>query len=256
MMPAPQRQLLLDFPLDPVFTHATLVVGAGNRLAVEAVRGWEADGGDPFASLTLCGPPGTGKTHLLQAALQRVAAHDPGPPGLYLDLAALTRRLQPDGGEPVAALGREGLLAGFLARCEGCRWAAVDDYHQLVAHPVLQEGVLFLFNRMKEDGGRLLFAGRRPPTELPELREDLRSRLLWGPVLTLEPPGDGELTAILAKMAGDRSVRISPELLKFLVRRLPRQVTDYAGALERLDRAALELKRPLTVPLAKEILGL
>ncbi|MBF0152575.1 MAG: hypothetical protein HQL64_02410 [Magnetococcales bacterium] len=259
------QQLLLELPLDPVFTLANLVVGKGNRLAVEAVRDFGEEGGifavPPFAGLTLCGEAGTGKTHLLQATVRHLRTRHGERAALYLDLEGLDRHLVGDvqsakspvqGPEEVS----EAILAGFLARFEGCRLVAVDGLDRLDASPPLQEALLYLYNGMKAAGVRLLFAGREQPGHFSTMRDDLRTRLMWGPVLFLEPPDEEDLAAILAKMVQDRQVRISPDLVKFLVNRLPRRVPDVALAIDLLDHAALQQRRPLTIPLAKEVLGL
>ncbi|MBF0137234.1 MAG: DnaA/Hda family protein [Magnetococcus sp. DMHC-1] len=267
------QQLLLDLPLDPVFTLANLVVGQANRLAVEAVRHFGEAGGishvPPFAGLTLCGEAGTGKTHLLQATVRHLRSQYGPQAALYLDLASLDHHLgmgrdsrpvaDPGdgllGGQGAGGVG-EAILTEFLSRFDGCRLVAVDTLDQLVSSPLLQEAVLYLYNGMKAAGVRLLFAGQEQPGNLTTLRDDLRTRLLWGPVISLQPPDAEDLAAILVKMAHDRQVRIGPELIKFLVNRLPRRVPDYVQAFGILDRAALQQRRPLTIPLAKEILGL
>ncbi|MBF0177379.1 MAG: hypothetical protein HQL63_11120 [Magnetococcales bacterium] len=261
------QQLLLDLPLDPVLTFANLVVGRGNRMAVEAVRSFGEAGEishvPPFAGLTLCGEAGTGKTHLLQATVRQVRDQYGPHAALYLDLAGLDHHLEggrSDRKEEVEQQGSEevseAMLAGFLSRFEGCRLVAVDAMDRLNTSASLQEAVLYLYNGMRAAGVRLLFAGREQPGNLADVREDLRSRLMWGPVLLLQPPDEEDLAAILAQMALERQVRIGQDLVRFLVNRLPRRVPDFMQAIAALDHASLLQKRPLTIPLAKEVLGL
>ncbi|MBF0179633.1 MAG: hypothetical protein HQM03_06355 [Magnetococcales bacterium] len=239
------RQHILEFGVEPVYTFANFIEGESNRLALRAVTTLEEGAA---ATLTLTGGEGCGKTHLLRAAVHhRLARRGPGSAWM-LDPAVLER---------VLAGGGEGELARFVESCAGGTLVALDDLEGLQqGAPAWQEGVLYLFNRLRENGGCLLIASRVSPHHLAWLRPDLRSRLLWGPVLEISPPDDAELEAILTKLAADRQVRLGPELLKFLCLRLPRRIPEHAAALDRLDRAGLERQRPLTVPLAKEILGL
>ncbi|MBF0463033.1 MAG: ATP-binding protein [Magnetococcales bacterium] len=242
-------QFILNFPLDPVCTFANLVIGEGNHRAAEAVRLLVEQAVVPQvpSATVLTGEAGTGKTHLLQAAVCQCRVLAGEESAIYLHTTALRSQLRTNGEQD---------LTRFVDRHAGCRLVAVDDLESLENSPALQEGILYLFNRMRETGGHLLVAGQHSPQELAWLRPDLRSRLLWGAVLVLDPPEDEMLGAILAKMVEDRQVRCGPELLKFLQLRLPRRIPDYAAALDRLNEAGLELKRPLTVPLAKEVLGL
>ncbi|MBF0182887.1 MAG: ATP-binding protein [Magnetococcales bacterium] len=245
-------QTLFPFPLNPVCTFHTLVVGEANQRAAEAVLALAENRDPPMMQratvLLLTGEAGTGKSHLLQAAVAHCRAREGEESAIYLDLAALHGQLQESA---------EQALSQFLSRYAACRLVAVDDLQEVTCRPVLQEGILYLFNRMRElPDGRMLVASRQSPQWLTGLREDLRSRLLWGSAIALEAASDEMLAAILSKMVEDRQVRCSDELLKFLHSRLPRRIPDYITALERLDEAGLLRKRPLTVPLAKEILHL
>ena len=243
-MTVPIPQFILDFPISPICTFDNLVVGRGNREAAAALANLE---GVTATGVGVTGEGGTGKTHLLMAAVADWRRRSGGSGAIYLDLAALGDQL--DGAD-------EQELGRFVQRHAGLRLAAVDDLEKLASSPALQEGVLYLFNRLHAEGGRLLFACRTSPRLLDWMRPDLRSRLLWGPVFPIDPPQEEELGPILLKLARDRQVRLSPDLVGFLQLRLPRRVGDYIDALERLDRAGLGLQRPLTVPLAKEVLGL
>lgn len=247
-------QRILAFPLSPVCTFDSLIIGDANRKAVAAVHTVLAQVPPATVAphthttgLILTGEAGTGKTHLLQAAVHAQRVHTGESSAVYLGLGALQEQLRES---------REQELTRFLERYESCRLLAVDNLDDLVDSPVLQEGVLYLFNRMRSIGGHLLVAGRQSPNLLAGLRSDLRSRLLWGALVPMELPEDAMLGAILEKMVHDRQVRCSPELLKFLCLRLPRRIPDYVAALDRLNNAGLGLKRPLTVPLAKQVLGL
>ncbi|GAB0056010.1 Chromosomal replication initiator protein DnaA [Candidatus Magnetaquicoccaceae bacterium FCR-1] len=238
-------QLILSLGVDPLFTFGNFIVGTSNRLAHAAVGGVMES---PATSLLLIGEAGCGKSHLLHAAVADRQAGQGRHLAVFLDPEALGLALA-DGGE--------GALTGFLERWSGRVLVAVDNLERIAAGPeVVQEGLLFLFNHLRACDGRLLVASRLSPVELTALRADLRSRLLWGQMLEIAPPDDAEREAILAKLAADRQVRMNPEVIRFLCARLPRRIPDLAEALDRLDRAGLERIRPLTVPLAKEILGL
>ena len=243
-------QLILSFPLDSVCTFANLLEGDGNHRAITAVQAFLRTirmAQAHATSLIVTGEEGTGKTHLLQAAVHHIHTHVGKTAAIYLDSITLQTQLQES---------REQVLTQFLERYETCQLVAIDNLEEVASSPVLQEGLLYLFNQMRGTQGGLLIAGRNSPQRLATLRPDLRSRLLWGELIPLDPPEDELLGAILLKMVEDRQVRCAPELLKFLQLRLPRCIPDYAAAIERLNDASLGLKRPLTVPLAKQVLGL
>ncbi|ABK44813.1 regulatory inactivation of DnaA Hda protein [Magnetococcus marinus MC-1] len=241
-------QLLIAFPLDPVLSWENLVVGAHNTIAIHGVRQLEAA---KVPGLILTGAAGAGKTHLLQAAVASVRAQYGEHAAVYLDLATLSKHLE---NQPKAH--SEALLSRFIDRYGSCRLAAIDEL-ELLEHAVgLQEGVLYLYNRLRVAGGHLLGAGREDPSTMSGLRDDLRSRLLWGPVLHIDEPDEVALGQIMDKMAADRQLRLSEAVRHFLLLRLPRSVPVFAQTIQRLDEEALRQQRALTVPLAKEVLGL
>lgn len=239
-------QLLLTLPLQPVFTFANLVVGEGNRVAVGLARALT----EPAApmSLVVVGEAGSGKSHLLQAVVSETRAQAGPGAAVYLEASALERGLVGSGDD------LEQALAALLTRHADCRLVAIDGLEWLPERPLLQEAALYLYNEMRGRGGRWLGGSRSLPAELP-LREDLRSRLLWGAVVTLAPPDEATMAAIVHKLALDRQLHLAGEVVNFLLLRLPRRVADLAAALDALDQASLRQKRPITIPLAKEVLG-
>ncbi|MBF0621656.1 MAG: ATP-binding protein [Magnetococcales bacterium] len=244
------QQFILDFPIDPVCDFDNFVVDADNQWIVDALQ--QSDNAKATC-VTIVGEAGIGKTHLLQAAVHDFHVAHGQDEAVYLDLNRLADHLNIDSGSTHAS---EEALTQFLSRFGNHGLVAIDELERLETSPALQEGVLFLFNMLRQKEKKMICAGRTPPNVLIGLRDDLRTRLLWGPVLTLKPPSEEVLVGILGKMADDRQVRVSEDVLRFLCRRLPRCVPDHAEALAKLDQEALRLKRPLTIPLAKKILHL
>lgn len=240
---SPTAQLLLDLPLDPRFRLETFVTGVEPHAALAAVTHLKAL---PAPCLTLVGERGAGKSHLLQGAVAR--ARESGRAAVSLNLLALHGELAQ--GEA------EGALAGFLDHHARADLVAVDDLDDMGDLALVQEALLYLWNGVKQGGGRMLLAARVSPARLPGLREDLRSRLLLGPVVVMPAPDEAALLAILAKLAADWQVRLPREVGEFLLTRLPRQPGAVSAAMAQLNQAALQRKRPLTIPLAKEVLGL
>ena len=110
-----------------------------------------------------------------------------------------------------------------------------------------------LFNRLRAVGGRLLTAADGPPRQL-RLREDLRTRLGSGLIYRLHSLTDQDKHKALASLAEARRLRLPPEALDYLLARAPRDMRSLAALLMALDRYSLEHKRPITLPLLREVL--
>ena len=217
------RQLILDLMPESAPSLDNFVVGS-NGEALTGLAAWlSADNRE--SSLFFCGDAGVGKTHLLLAC----GAH-------YCDGAS-----DPD---------LDGLGAAIEASLADGVFA-VDHVGALSADGQI---VLFnAFNRLRAAGGRLLTAASLPPQQLT-LREDLRTRLGSGLIYRLHGLTDDEKIAALAGHAGIRGLRLPSEVLAYLLARAPRDMRSLTALLTALDRYSLEHKRPITLPLVREVL--
>jgi DnaA family protein len=175
--------------------------------------------------LLIWGAPGSGKSHLMQAAT--ALAHDAGTGArFYPSPAALAD-------DPSAAIGL----------------AVVDRVDEADAEAAGR--VFTLYNALKERGGRIIAASRTPLALLP-LREDLRTRLGWGLVYELLALADNEKGAALHAYARRRGFALSDEVIDYLLRHGRRDMPSLLATLAALDRASLAAKRPITVPLLRQ----
>lgn len=215
------QQLLLELAPPPPPTLENYSPGR-NRAALDALRD-ALEGGERF--VFLWGASGSGRTHLLRgfaeaAAARRTAAYIPAS--------------NPD-----------------WTRAGALEAAAVDDVARLDEPGQI---VLFdLYNRLRACDGALAAAGDAPPAHLA-LRADLRSRLASGIVLQLHSLNDAEKTAALREHAAARGMMLAPDLVRHLLTRFDRDMGTQIALLDALDRASLERKRPITLPLLKEAL--
>ncbi len=183
--------------------------------------------GPAGAPVYIWGPSGSGKTHLLQATLG--AARAAGRTAVALRVGVDDEPATPS----VPAL------------------LVIDDCDTLDAPA--QARAFRAFVDAATYGTQLVAAGRVPPVDLP-VREDLRTRLGWGPVFALQPLTEGGLRAALQQEAARRGLMLSDDLLNFLLTRFARDLTNLMSLLDRLDRYALARSRPLTVPLLRAML--
>jgi DnaA family protein len=126
-----------------------------------------------------------------------------------------------------------------------------DDVERL--GDAAQAELFSAINRAREAGGTVLAAGAAPPAQLA-LREDLRSRLGWGLVYEVKPLSDAEKALYLHAEAARRGLRLSDEVVWYLLTHVRRDMPSLGAILEHLDRASLEQRRAVTLPLVREAL--
>jgi len=217
------QQLVLELAPPTAPTLENFFPGR-NQAAVSALRD-ALVGGERV--VYLFGEPGSGKTHLLRAAVREAEAL--GHAALYI-------------GAPHAA----------LAVLPACDVLAVDDIERLEI--VSQLALFDAFNVLRAGKSRLFGAGTQPAAELP-LREDLRTRLGSGLSLRLAPLNDEEKAAALTWHAAQRGLRLAPEIVGYLLTHCRRDMGTQIAVLDALDRHSLEHKRPVTLPLLREALS-
>jgi DnaA family protein len=177
-------------------------------------------------SIYLWGEAGSGRSHLLRATIAGLSA------------AGLACMLVPRG-EPVPAPLPE------------LRAVAVDDVEMLDARN--QRAFFNLYNQLRERTGIVLAAGAAPPARL-KLRPELVTRLGWGLVYQVQALTDDEKALALKRHAAARSFDLPDGVIDYLLRHLSRDLTSLMSVLDALDRHSLEAKRPITLPLLKELL--
>tara|TARA_R110000772_G_scaffold236733_1_gene348522 strand:- start:81736 stop:82437 length:702 start_codon:yes stop_codon:yes gene_type:complete len=229
---APASQLALNMRLRDDATFASFLATAAHEPLLAALRGQGLATGEP--AIYLYGPHGGGKSHLLQAACHLIPDNSS-----YLPLTELQAA---PAAELLSGLERQGLVC-------------IDDLDRVAGNPAWEEALFHFYNRARERGCRLLFAGRNSPRQLAVTLDDLRSRLGWGPVFQLPAPDDEQLQAILQFRARCRGLDMPSEVGRFLVSRAPREMAALMQVLDRLDARSLADQRALTVPFVKQVLG-
>ena len=179
----------------------------------------------------LYGPGGCGKTHLLEVWRRQSGA---------LELAVAEIADVVEGLHPAIAAGRPVVL---------------DDADKVCASGEAQDALFHLINMVRDGGTGLLLAAATPPARWPLTLADLRSRLNAAQLVAIGQPDDILLTALMKKLFRDRQLRVSNNVIDYLMPRIDRSFESVLTTVERLDRLALSHGRAVTRDLAKSCLA-
>ena len=215
------RQLALALEHAESLTREDFLSGTSNAAALALIECWPQW---PNRSVVLAGPEGSGKSHL--AAIWSDAA----------------------GARLVAARALEGakvpatLATGALV---------IED----VAAGAFDERALFhVLNLAREQEAFVLLTARMPPAHWKVAIRDLESRLKVLPVVSLTPPDDALLRAVLVKLFADRQISVEQTLISYVATRVERSFAAARAVVAMLDVEAMRRKRALTRALAAEIM--
>lgn len=228
-------QLPLGIRLRDDATFANFYPGANAAALghVERICHDQADWMGGF--IWLWGQPGSGRSHLLQAAC--LSAEEQGLQALYLPLADCLE-----------------YGPAVLEGMDQCDLLVLDDLEAMAGQPDWEQALFHLFNRLRDSGKRLLFSASCSPYELAIKLPDLSSRLALALVFHLQPLDDAEKLRALQLRASRRGLFLSDETGNYLLGRLPRGMGALFAALEQLDQASLQAQRRLTIPFVRDVL--
>jgi DnaA family protein len=218
------KQLVLDIARPPAPTLDNFVPGRNEELVAALYA--TAHGASSEQFIYLWGAPGSGRSHLLRAAV--AAARAAGKPATFFESGA-----------------RE-----FDAPDDA--FCAVDDVHLL--DPQAQIALFNLHNRIKAGNGTLLASGNAAPPQLA-LRADLMTRLGAGLVFRVHGLNEEEKSR---RCGATRRRAVSNYLRRWsriCCATCSATLPSLLALLDALDRYSLASRRAITLPLLRELLN-
>ena len=127
----------------------------------------------------------------------------------------------------------------------------IEDIDQ--ANEIEQIKIFNLYNEHKSSKRKLLVTGNNNPKKMM-LRDDLSSRLSWGLVYKLNLLQDTEKKLALNQYSKDKGINLKNEIIEYLLRHFKRDLPSLLATIDALDRWSLKTKRPITIPLLKDMI--
>lgn len=226
------QQLALDLKLADFAVFETFYPGP-NAAVLAAIKHAATEPARQVA--WFWGRSGSGRSHLLQAAVAAAAATDAACAWLPL-------------GE------ESGIVPGMLEGMGQLDLLCVDDIDTVAGQADWERALFGVFEDLRANNGRLLVTAAAPPADVAFDLPDLASRLASGPIWKLQTLDDEELLTALRLRSEWRGLDLPEETARFLLRRIERSSGAVFALLDRLDQAALSQQRRLTVPFVKSVI--
>lgn len=227
-------------------TLSTFVVGPSNSTAHKIVE-IIAEQPNFMSPLYVSGPTSVGKTHLLEGlcdAYSRNPIFATKPP-LYMTAEQFTTAFIQSlhGGAP------------FRDRFRNISLFALDDLHFLEGKKSTQTELVYVLDFLKRNNVQVVLMGNRPLVDLPDLREELVTRVQSGLYAEIGAPERETLAAILRQMAIERKLIVPDEVCRYVVSRFATHAREISGALNRLYAMHLATGEPITLDFAQNALA-
>jgi chromosomal replication initiator protein len=247
---SPAQQQRFDWDgaaqLNPKYTFDDFVTGAGNQFAQAAARAVGERPSKAYNPLFLYGGVGMGKTHLMQAIGHEIKKRQPEKSICYVSSERFTNDM-------INAL-RYSKMTGFRDKYRNMDVLLMDDIQFLVNKERTQEEFFHTFNALHECMRQIVIASDRPPKELAEIEDRLRSRFEWGLIADIQPPDLETKVAILQKKAETDQVTLPTEVALFIASNIRSNVRELEGALIRVTAYASLTGGEINLKTTQEVL--
>ncbi len=233
--------------LNPRYTFDSFVVGPSNQFACAAAEAVSENPGKVYNPLFIYGGVGLGKTHLITSIGNRTIDKRRGEFNvLYVSSEQFTN-------EVVSAF-RHGKTEEFKKKYRSLDMILLDDVQFVENKTATQEELFHTLNTLYEQQKQIVLSSDRPPKEIREVTDRLRSRFSMGLIADIQPPEFETKKAIIAKKAEADHLSLPEEVTDYVATRVKSNVRDIEGCLIRLGAHSSLTGVPVTLEMTKSIL--
>ncbi len=235
--------------LDKCYTFDSFVVGTSNRFVYAAAKSVAEAPGENFNPLYIYGGTGLGKTHLMQAIANEIAAKKPSLKVIYTTSEKFLNEYVDSMYSSKKGEGREA-DSRFRNRYRGVDVLLIDDVQFWAGKYGVQEAFFHTFNELYNQHKQIVITSDCPAKDLTTLEERLRTRFEGGLIADIQPPDTETKIAILKRKALEKKYIVPDDVLAFLVKNSDNNVRTLEGRLNTVIFASKLHEEPISLKLA------
>ena len=212
--------------LNHKYTFQNFVQGEGNRMTLGAAIAVANDPGGIYNPLFIYGGPGLGKTHLMNAIGNEILNDKPDARIKYVSSENFVN--------DYVQSSRKNQMQEFTDQYRTLDLLLLDDIQFFAKKEGTINEFFQTFNTLHDKGAQIVISSDRPPNELNEFEERLKSRFSWGLTTDITAPNYEDRMAILLNKVDEMNLQVPSETLSYIAGRIDSNVRDLEGALKNL----------------------
>ena len=243
-------------PFVKKYTFDNFIIADTNRLAAASAQAVAKNPGSNEDLLTLnplyiYGGVGLGKTHLLHAIGNYLFENNPSLNVIYTTAEKISN-------DYFASLNQystdKDAYRNFRKKYSSCDVLMVDDVQFMQKKGGLQEVFFHIFNDLYIDHRQIVLSSDRPPKEINDIEDRLRSRFESGMMTDISSPSLDTRINIINKKLHDSNQYLDYEIVTFLAERVNTNIRELEGALQKVIMYSTLTHRKPTIDIAREAL--
>ena len=225
------------------YTFDHFVVGPSNKFAHAAAIAVANNPGKVYNPLFIYGNSGLGKTHLLLAIGEKIHHDKPNFKIAYLKGDDFTNELIHS---VMTGTSRE-----FREKYRNIDLLLMDDIQFIAGKRSTQEETFHTFNSIYEAGHQIVLTADRPPIDMAQLDDRLRTRIEGGLMADVQPPDIETRTAIILNKAAQLGLVLPSEVVNFIAESITSNVRQIEGVVKRLTAYKEIMNDTITINVVK-----
>ena len=233
--------------LNPNYTFETYVVGNNNRFAQAASLAVAEAPATSYNPLFLYGGVGLGKTHLMQSIGNKIMQDFSDKKVLYVTSEKFTN-------EFINCI-KDNKNEEFRNKYRNIDALLIDDIQFIAGKKQVQEEFFHTFNTLHENGCQIIMSSDKPPKDIDNLEDRLKSRFEWGLMADISNADYETRLAILRKKVQIENIIIDDNILSNIAIKVDSNIRELEGTLNKILAKASLTHSPISLELAEQCIN-
>ena len=233
--------------LNPNYTFDSYVVGDNNRFAQAAALAVAESPGSAYNPLFLYGGVGLGKTHLMHAIGNKILQDFPDKKVVYVTSEKFTN-------EFINCI-KDNTNDKFRNKYRNVDVLLIDDIQFIAGKERVQEEFFHTFNTLHENGKQIILSSDKPPKDIDNLEDRLKSRFEWGLIADIANADYETRLAILRKKVQLENIIVDDNILSNIAIKVDSNIRELEGTLNKIVAKASLTHSPISIELAEQCIN-
>ncbi|MDR2560059.1 MAG: chromosomal replication initiator protein DnaA [Oscillospiraceae bacterium] len=232
-----------------IYTHTfdTFIVGESNKLAFSACKAAAQGSSVAYNNpIYIYSEPGLGKTHLLSAVNHELKNNRPELNVIYVNAETFVT-------EFVESV-KYHTVDGFKRKYRSADVLLIDDVQFISRAKESQIELFHTFDILHMNGKQIILASDRPPKEIAQLEDRMRTRFERGLMADISIPEFETRLAIIKRKAELLDLEIPANVMEFIAERLKNNIRQLEGAILKMNALKVVTEFPPNIQMAQNVI--